>query len=431
MGSWELGNKHYDVLHWVDDGCPDRDDVSRLKAAASPLQARRLITIRRRPWRAELTAEGRRVLELENARPATAAADLRPRHAELAATPDLIGQVQDAGGTLVVPNPSKKVRHAYLGALYRATQSGSMPEGQRMRHKGRDSGDLVFWLETDDPARRAKEAERKARGRAELPDRIDQPHRLVSRRIKLAQTHARPLDRKLTLAHVLATELEKRAFAVSGDETHLNASTADEITVEFEISTQADKVPDLGRDGRQKTDYAGRPVWKWVPNGNVQVTSGSPYHRRTWADRSRWSIADKIPDMVSYAEGEATEERARRVTAEQRRQERIAEWQVAVAQAVAAHKHLHNRERAGKQLEAWEAASRCRNYAAAVAVAAEELSGEQRSDALGWAAWLNDQADEVDPIRTPSQLTVQTPSPASWELSRLMPFGWTASQPPD
>ena len=62
-----------------------------------------------------------------------------------------------------------------------------LTDGQRMRHTGRDSGDLVFWIEAVDPVAAAKDAARKNRVPVDLRDHVDSPHRLVSRKIKAAQ----------------------------------------------------------------------------------------------------------------------------------------------------------------------------------------------------------------------------------------------------
>lgn len=347
------------------------------------------------------------------------------------ALPDLLGEVQAAGGTLVVPQPSKEDRHIYLGAFQRLIRAGMVPEGQRMRHRGRESGDLIFWLETDDPAERARQLERKARGRMELPDRIDDPHKLFERRIRSAQTNNRPIDRKVILAHILATEFESRGFKVSGTETQLNVTTEDKIAFTFDIADQTDKMPELGRDGSQKTDIWGELKWVNVPNGKVQVTRSSPYHRRSWADRSRWSIADKIPEILAYAESEVAEERSRRVAEEKRHQERVAQWEAAVPKAAEAHKRAWNHKRASKQVKAWQRATKWRSYAAAVTTAAQDLPQDQQADALAWANWLNDEADKTDPTRDSSDLVIETPHPHSWELSNFMPNRWSVSQPPD
>ena len=426
MGNWEIGNKQYEALRWIAAGCPSRDDFRSLQASTALLQARRLITVRRQPWRAELADEGRAVLRLQTlARSTSPDRENSSTESPPPAIPDLLSEVQAAGGTLVIVQPSKADRHIYLGAFQRLIRAGAMPDGQRLRHRGRESGDLVFWLEADDPA------ERKVQGRTELPERIDHPHQLFARRIRSAQAHHRPLDRKLVLAHVLATEFENRGFTVSGRETEFTLTTEDQIAITFQITDQTDKVPELGRDGRQKTDSWGAPRWVHVANGKVQVTTSSPYHRRSWADRSRWSIADKVPEIIAHAESEVAEERSRRAADEQRRKDRFAQWEAAVPRAVEKHKRAWNRGRATKQIEAWHRAVTWRNYADAVTRAAQQLSDTEQADALAWAAWLNDEAGKVDPTNDAANLVIETPRPHPWELSEFMPFHWSVSQPPD
>ena len=59
---------------------------------------------------------------------------------------ELIRALEGAGGTLRVPNPSGSVRHACRSAIHDALERHLVPAGHRLRHTGRDKGDLVIRL---------------------------------------------------------------------------------------------------------------------------------------------------------------------------------------------------------------------------------------------------------------------------------------------
>lgn len=446
MAAWELTDKHFEVLEWVQDGCPERDDARALKARAAPLAALKLVKVLRQPWRAQLTELGAETLTRRHdprparapkPKPAPPRMPPKPAVAKPAPPerrqpdPDVVAEVEAAGGSLLILRPDEPTRAAYRRAFHAATTMDRAPAGKRLRLSGRSSGDLRLWLEDDDSKERLERAAKLA-NRPAMPDFIEQPHKLVSRRIKAAQRRGKVADRKLRTTHLLATALEEAGYHVEGTELAPAATTDDDITVTLYVENQTDKVPDLDRKGEQRTDYAGRPQWKWLPNDKVSITDGHGYGKRTWSDRQRWTIADKVPEIVEYVDEVVTSTRERREEAERARRQRRAEWGAAVPRAKAAYQRAHNRERAQQQLERWSEARQWRAFAVDVATRAQGLDGEDREAVLAWAAWLNEQADHVDPACHPDQLRFDhADEERTWEVSKFMPHGWSVSYPPD
>lgn len=447
MSGWELTEKHYDVLQWIADGCPEREDVNAMKTNAAVLNARGLVKVRRQPWRAHLTDEGRRVLGLRGVRtakkrsasppqrrPAQPSDSPKPRRQARKPIPDLRAEVEASGGTLTIPSPSEGERRRYRQAFYMVIQKGVLPPNRRMRQKGRDSGDLVFWIETFDPdedAQKELEKKRLKEQRIDLPEYIENPHRLVSRRVKAGQTRGRVADRKLRFIHVLATALEEQGYSVTGEDFSISASTTDDIVMEFVVSDQTDREPDLDSDGEQKEIW-GRKQWKRTPNGKIQVAYGQRYYNlKTWADKVSWTIAAKVPEIVKLADDQVTETRKEREEAEHAKAQRLAEWEAAVPRARVEFTRQHNLDRAKKQMEKWSEAEQLRAYAAAVAEAANQLSGDEHDLAVEWSAWLQSQAKTIDPTGDPVRLRWDPKKGDDWEISKYMPRGWSAHHPPD
>ena len=192
-------------------------------------------------------------------------------------------------------------------------------------------------------------------------------------------------------------------------------------------------MPDLDRKGVPKQDYGGKPLYVRVPNGKVQSSIRTGYYNvKTWADRKRWTIADKLPEILDWVDADVESTRAKRIEAERQRRARKIEWEEAVPRAYEAHAHAHNQGRAGKQLERWTKAQALRDYAKAVREAAERLPAEQRPQARAWSRWLTAKADRLDPTSTPENLAIERPKDAySWDVDKYMPHGWTVRQPPD
>lgn len=140
------------------------------------LRVRGLVTTPRKNgvWRAEITDAGRFYLEngchpetpgLTGAqtrsqqpkpgsrnKPAPVEAGSAKPRASMPANhaAELIKRLQAEGGTLHIPDPDPGTRARYRSALYAAKQPGIVPEGHHLLHTGRDKGDLIIRLESDD-----------------------------------------------------------------------------------------------------------------------------------------------------------------------------------------------------------------------------------------------------------------------------------------
>ncbi|GIT80151.1 hypothetical protein LLS1_18200 [Leifsonia sp. LS1] len=141
-----------------------------------------------------------------------------------------------------------------------------------------------------------------------------------------------------------------------------------------------------------------------------------------WADRKRWTLEEKLPEIVGVVVDAAQRARDKRDQL-QRENDLIAQrWADAVPQARAAYARNVNANRADEQVAAWTKARDLRSYADAV---------EGSHESVEWANWLRAEADRLDPLRNAAELQIAEPVDyPSAEVDRFMPYGWTVLMPP-
>ncbi|MFH5822301.1 hypothetical protein [Georgenia sp. AZ-5] len=180
--------------------------------------------------------------------------------------------------------------------------------------------------------------------------------------------------------------------------------------------------------------------WQRVSRTKVTVASGrltiralgAGYQPVRWADRKRWRLEDKLPDLFSYVEDQAASARERRERAAGERKERRLLWEQSVPEARRRLLGRLNAERAAKQSASWHEAERLRAYAAAVRDAASRAEDRSLSRRLAaWAGWIDREARRLDPLARPESVGFAVPeSLSTYELDKYMPPGMTVRHPP-
>lgn len=92
-----------------------------------------------------------------------------------------------------------------------------------------------------------------------------------------------------------------------------------------------------------------RSTLRSVPSGRLVLRLDDGPTSKIWADRMRWSLADKLPAAFGYIEQAAAAAIERRTQQEARRRERRQAWEVAVQQAKLAYVSDLNRNRLDHQ----------------------------------------------------------------------------------
>lgn len=245
---------------------------------------------------------------------------------------------------------------------------------------------------------------------------------------------ARP--RALRILHDLAGEAERRGHAIQVGGEVVLAITIGPDRYEFEL-IEEDDIIDIVPDDEVATK---RFAWQRVsprtearPSGRLVLRLRRDYRRRSWADRSRWRLEDRLEQALTYIEAEALEAEDRREVARQEAERRRDAWDQAVAEARVRHVEESNRRRMETQLAAWDRARGLRAYAERlVAAVAAETDPGRAARMADWQLRIVAKAEQIDPLGSPDELRFVVPDdigPA--ELEPYMPNGMSARRPPD
>lgn len=393
------------VLAWVADGCPAGVwDDHTYKRSVYALADRGLVTVDRRrdSWSAQVTDDGRYYLEHRQYRTAPtrhksggSASRGKGRNTEAEVAPaDLLAALESEDGVLTVSDPAPAVRASYRRAISRLTVEGAVPDGYVLHHTGRDRGDLVIRLlpREDDATRKDRPAP------VPIPDSLASAHAAV-RALR---------DERPELLDVTAPSRPRALLVLQ--------ATADE---------------DELAEAKYPWQRVRSTVQK-VPSGRLVVRTGPSYSPAFWADRKRWSLADRLPDLFDHVEQTAQETIERQARQERERKERRQEWEQAKIQARRLYVEDLNRRRLDDQLTGMRRAEDLRRYAEAIDRQAGGMDDAGRALlARQWAQWARTEADRVDPLLDPENLAwVEPEQVRESDLDAFMPRGMSVWRPP-
>ena len=335
-----LSQRQVNVLRWVAEGCPDGvwPDF-RYKVTVYALADRGLVTGDPPPaflaggdhrpgpplpGSRNLPARGRSRLRPQSPEPPPgAAAASRGAGAAMVTAESLLAQLQSAGDTVAVPDPPGPLRAAYRRAISRAITEGLVPDGYGLRHTGRDHGDLVIRLIRlkDEPPRPQPPSA------IAVPQTLQGCHEVVAAlrdRAGLLDVSAGAQERALLIAQAIAAECSRRGwgFGLPDDGQASFQITIGEDLFCFTLSEELERreVPDPQKLAAAK--YA----WQRIPSrcgrsrpGRLVLRLDSGYRSVFWADRRRWTLTEKLPEVF-----EAVATRASVQAGERRRKEKNA-----------------------------------------------------------------------------------------------------------
>lgn len=315
----------------------------------------------------------------------------------------LLKLLEEQGGLVRIDDPDDQARAAWRRAIAALKRQNLVPAGMHLRHHGRDEGDLLIELvQGEHPD--AKYWEPRPQLTASEADPLHAAVVKLSRDPAQLRVSKGSRERALRLLHVLATEWERRghAVAVEADQPGLTFTSGKSRFV-LEVSEESDLVeaPHL-EELEQKPTYS----WQRVPVRSGYVSSGRlvlelPHswdyngRRRRWADRTRWSLEDKLGDVIKELEGRVRFDEERRIAEEREKRARQQQWEEAMAEARFRFAEDARIAALNKQMQAWETAAKVRAYCQATEAALPETPD---SDVAEWLQWMRDYADQIDPV---------------------------------
>lgn len=453
-----LSERQVRVLQWVADGCPAEVGAdSSFKLTVYALADRGLVRVdrHRHSWSAAVTEGGRHYLETgtydsqTDEKGAATGSDKgrrvrapskrdqrsRPRFQVSAA--DLVTELQSNEGTLTVQDPNLEVRSAYRSAISLATTGGVVPEGYVLRYSGRDHGDLLIRLVPHDEAAPVR-IPLPAIG---IPTNLDGAHDVVR---NLRDNHPDLLDvgdsarpKALLILQAIAEECERRGYrfesGVIGKSTFLITVGDDVFSFSMLEEYERRSIPNSEELAAVKYEWQrARSTVQKVRSGRLVIRLNGWYYSASWADRKRWRLEDRLPQLFAHIDQAAKKMAEDRIRAERQRQERRRAWEAALEQAKKDYIADFNHRRLDSQVSDLSRAKELRRYAALIDDRATIMSNEDARRVHEWAAWTREQADMIDPLQQPGELRFVIPEDiGASEVDSFMPRGMNAWRPPE
>ena len=459
-----LNDRQTAVLLWIAEGCPEgRWEGYAHRVSAAALRSRGLVRIsgRGQTWTAELTDAGRDFLEAvdhegkegigpdgeSDAVRSGAHSDKASTEPRASKTEKLVHDVVAANGTLRLPDERSGVD--YRQRAYAAQRSGKVPEGKHLAVAR--VGD-EFEISLRDGAGTTT-----PEGELRVPARVGRYHgvaRQLRQRTAIQEVSRAQLTRSLRIVHTLAVEIERRGHRIdcvdpgrdSYGRTEWKGSNGGQLEVTIDGHSYRLRICEKGvgirgaweeATARRKEALEHPRSYGWFPErpkpydadatGVLEISINGGYGRRgrqsRWGDRKRWSLEDRLPQVLHELEIRAVEDEERRVAFEREREERQRRWEEAMRQAEARFLEDHRLEVLRTRVRLWREADAIREYCDAVEARHEKAGISADSEAKRWLELAREYADRAQELpRMPAD-----PSPRPEDLrpylGGLSPYG--------
>ena len=344
---------------------------------------------------------------------------------------ELIDQLNSADGEIHIADPSERVRAQYRRAIYDAKERGLVPEGLQLWHTGRDRGDMVIRL-----------LKRHTRPlRVVPPVRAPETARvpIIEKRVKRPTIDLKPalaslavskglLRRCRTILQQLTDEAQRRGCEVlAGVEKSSLVIVASGEHLPFRLFEEQDTAPAPPPTKAELRRYTWGlpPTTIKVPTGRLALRLDHHYRTRTWADRTRWRLDDRLTEVIDHVDSLARAEIERQREAHEKGLRDLEAWEAGAAAARRAYVAALNRRRMRSQAVRFRRALALREFANRVlARAAAEADPSAAAQMLEWQAAMLVEAEWVDPLNTPADLrSVEPEEIIASDLAPYMPCG--------
>jgi hypothetical protein len=260
--------------------------------------------------------------------------------------------------------------------------------------------------------------------------------RALGSQIRMAITEA-SMDRALRILQAIANECATRKWTLDRDPTDDRRFRISSPDCSFELRLTEElvnrEVPDEEKLGASKYSWQRVPLQlRKVGSGRLTLQLGQYYRTKSWSDRSRWTLDDKLGAMFADLEArvaEVSEERRHREADLHRRQQA---WDAAVLAAQQAYVLDLNRRRLHEQVAHRAHAQDLRDYARTLTQAIERCHDAVVAESIrSWQRWASQEADKIDPINHPGTLRYVEPDATRAEdYEQFMPKSMNAHRRP-
>jgi hypothetical protein len=348
----------------------------------------------------------------------------------------LIDQLNSADGEIYIADPNERVRAQYRRAIYDAKERGLVPEGLQLWHTGRDRGDMVIRLlkrharppRVVPPVRTAETARVPVIEKRVKEKRVKRPTIDLKPALASLAVSKGLLPRCRTILQQLADEALRRGYEVlAGVEKSSLVIVASGEHLPFRLFEEQDTAPapPPTRAELRRHTWGLPPSTIRVPTGRLALRLEHSYRNRTWADRTRWRLEDRLTEVIDHVDSLARSEIERQREAHEKGLRDLEAWEAGAAAAGHAYIAALNRRRMRNQAVRSGRAHALREFANRVLARAEaEADPSAAAQMLEWQAALLVEAERMDPLTTPAELRLVEPEQiAASDLARYMPRG--------
>jgi hypothetical protein len=162
-----------------------------------------------------------------------------------------------------------------------------------------------------------------------------------------------------------------------------------------------------------------------VPTGRLALRLEHRYRNRTWADRSRWRLEDRLTEVIDHVDSLARAEIERQREAHENGLRDLEAWEAGAAAARLAYVVALNRRRMRNQAARSGRARALRAFASRIRAAGDsEANAEMAAQMLEWEAAILVEVARMDPLNSPADLRSIEPEPIrASDLAPYMPPG--------
>lgn len=433
------------------------------RISASALRTRDLVRIsgRGETWRAELTDRGREQLErLERELPAhttdgrnggvaapvqvahtterRTGAALALRSKPLSKTEQLVADVLAAGGCLLLPDETAHGGVNWRQRAYAAQRHGKVPAGKRLSVSWTNAGFEIELLEGETGNELGAEA-------VPVPARLSKYHPVAREfrdRTNLHEVSRKALPRVLRIVHALANEAERRGHRVacvrvredSYERSEWKPSQHGQLVLTINGHELNVRLWEKGaglrgpyerqrkrwQEDREKPYrlmlFLDRP--KPYDTGatgelNIEVLGWSHGRQTKWGDRQRWTLEDRLPQLMRELETQAVEAEKRRLAKEREEADRQRQWEAAMHSAKLRLIEEHRIGVLRSRVSAWHEADAIRAYCDAVEDRYGITTIAADPEAAEWLAFAREQADSASESRECRPIRKRRPTRSS------------------
>lgn len=467
----ELNDVQVRALRWIAEGCPDGVmEGTTHKISAAALRNRDLVRTKGhgKAWSARVTDRGRDYLRRLDAPPAADARDETRRSSRapgdrvgsvatatsskpvkeprLSKTEQLVADVVAAGGTLRVPDETQGAVN-FRRRAYAAQRHGKVPDG---KHLAVSRVGNEFEIALRDGAPPPEPVPEQPEPELRVPEVVRRYHPVAQtfrERTAIHEVSRAALPRVSRIIHAVALEVERRGHAIecvtpeqpdAYGRDGWSGSKHGQLRVSVKGHSWTLRIVEKGvgqrgswEQARQRQqEYRDRGEYRWVGDriepydkhatGQLDIEFA---RGRSWGDRKRWTLEDRLGDLLRTIEAYAEAAEQRRLEAERAAAERQRQWEEAMQQAKARFIAHHHTEQLRKRVRAWQEADAISAYCDALEArfGADVIAADPA--ASRWLAFARAHVERTQSL--PRMSADPEPSPKDLEpfLGGVSPYG--------